>query len=460
MVEVKTLSAVSNPPNPGSDGEARTEVWLVAVLVLALVFRSLGPFLQQSTGDSLHYVALAMKLQTGGMHGYNLRGVNLQTRSLDRRSTPDVLRLTPAPPADPTGDLVRDLRAKGLSYYDEPLHHLPYGYPLVLVATGRLTGGSLRDGGELVNIRIEPWDLLRLRPMPLAAVQWRWLVPGLLSSLGAVLLTYWLGWKWFGRSAGLCAAFLMAVHPVDILTAQRIWADDALMFFCLLALATGWRALERSSRTWAFVTGVVLGVAYLVKPSVLFLGAAVVLAEAVRWGLMRQSSPSTVPVLSWRLVLSCAAGFLVMIGHWVISEWSTYGAILHLPDGQAGILQHPWHQTLLHRPHPAVLYTIGLAVISPVMIAGWFCIRDRRVGWLLLTAAIFTVEIIAIDGREYRYVLPILPLVALAAGHALTATASRWKRFIPWLAAGQVAWSLYLTDGYAWRNWGEIMVPF
>jgi hypothetical protein len=78
----------------------------------------------------------------------------------------------------------------------------------------------------------------------------------------------------------------------------------------------------------------------------------------------------------------------------------------------------------------------------------------------LTVAVCFIVLLLALHGREYRYILPVMPLLAIAAGNVLASCKPRWKVLLAVLVAGQVAWSLFLTDHYAWRNWGEIMLPF
>jgi len=68
--------------------------------------------------------------------------------------------------------------------------------------------------------------------------------------------------------------------------------------------------------------------------------------------------------------------------------------------------------------------------------------------------------VIAIGGREYRYVLPVIPLMAAASGYILEKIPGQYRAGLAIAAIGQIAWSLWLTERYAWQNWGEIMTPF
>jgi len=381
---------------------ARPELWLLGILALAAGFRSLGPFLQHTTGDSPHYVALAMKLRTSGLDGYNLRGVRMEYTSLDQSPASDVLHLRPAKPPDGEGDLLRRLKSESSGYYDEPLHHVPYGYPILLSVLHCLDGSPPDEGWTLLHLSFKPWALIRLRPFALAALQWKWVLPALIASLGVVILTYGLGRKWFGPQAGLWAAFLVATHPVDILTAQRIWTDDALMLALLAALWLGWRSLEKGSPTCALGAGLCFGIAYLFKPSAGIFGVAVLGAECLRW-IQCRKTPSTPAPISMRLCLLCGAGVLLATTHWFWLEWETWGTIIHQPVGREVAAASPWHQRLLHRPPPIILYSLGLALLSPGLALACHQPKDRRVAWILAVAACYTLVVIAIGGREYRY---------------------------------------------------------
>ncbi len=134
-----------------------------------------------------------------------------------------------------------------------------------------MSGDSKQENWKVVDYSVEPWDLIRLRPLALASIQWRWLMPALLSSFGIIILTYFLGATWFGKTSGLWAAFLIAVHPVDILTSQRIWADDTLVFTCLAALICWCRAKDKETWIWALASGMILGCGILIKQSAVFL---------------------------------------------------------------------------------------------------------------------------------------------------------------------------------------------
>jgi len=435
-------------------------VWLVLILLLSLAFRWLGPFLQQSTGDSLHYVALAMKLKTRGLNGYNLRGVDFEEISLTQSSIKHLLQLKPSKESDPQGGLMRHLHKISMDYYDEPLHHIAYGYPVLLMLIHKMNEHAEGEGWQLVHCAIEPWDLIRLQPIQLAQAQWRWVAPALFSSLGMIVLTYFLGTRWFGKQSGLWAAFLMAIHPIDILTSQRIWADDALVFMCLVALLGWCRARDRASWLWALASGIALGCAILFKQSALFLGVGLVVAEGFQYWRTSNHLQGSTPRIQAPMVFACAVGLSFVTAHWFATVWGMYGTPFYNPPVDVGIEANPWYHRLQHRPSPIVFYILGTACLSPCMLLGWLRIGEKRIQWLFLVVATFFFIIIVIGHREYRYILPVLPLSAIAAGYVLMSLSTRWKTALIIFIVAQIAWSLHLTNRYTWQNWGEVMTPF
>lgn len=74
-----------------------------------------------------------------------------------------------------------------------------------------------------------------------------------------VFLVYWLGKNWFGRGAGLLAAFLYAISPVTINYSRFSWNPNPLPFFALVAIL-GMVNLQKSNNfLWLILTGIALG---------------------------------------------------------------------------------------------------------------------------------------------------------------------------------------------------------
>ncbi len=95
-------------------------------------------------------------------------------------------------------------------------------------------------------------------------------------------LAFWVASRLFGRAAGLTAALLLAVSPLDVRTAHQVRPDVLLEGFSLLALLQ-FRRLGESLREDARA-GLLIGVATAIKFSGLFLVPFYVVARLLRAG--------------------------------------------------------------------------------------------------------------------------------------------------------------------------------
>lgn len=431
----------------------RHHLLLFLIFVLAGSLRFLGPFLKQSTGDSLYYAALAMNLERGGLTHYNFYQVNLAYTSESQDKVPYLM--LSSSPSGQEGDFIRQLRDQHLDYYIHPIHFIPYGYPAILMLTHRATAPSPNQAWSLVNLSIHPVDLWLKLPWEFFRAQGLLLLPSIVSSFLILALIYKAAKAGAGEEAGLWAAFLFATFPIDILTSQHLWADDILTFFCVTCFLCWQKARKNQSLVWAVLSGITLGGAILTKPSGLFFALALVVSDFLTSHLKAEQKPSL------KLLTAIVFTTLVMTCHWFWLMWSQYGNPLYLPKvtDAAGQTDY-WHQWLNHRPHAGILLTFGILCLSPGLFLG---IRGiDRLDKTIYTAIFFTAICIICDLREYRYVLPVVPLVCIGASETMTSMGRTEKR-IPILvtfALAQTIWSFWLTYRYVWQSWGEIPFPF
>lgn len=111
---------------------------------------------------------------------------------------------------------------------------------------------------------------------------------GLAIGLVTILLVYLIGKRSFGRTAGIIAASLEAVYPINIYFEGELLLDP---LFTLLVLAALYRFLiwhEKSTARNLLVTAVLLGLAAITRPTVLIFGGVLIV-----WLLIRRSDLRT-----------------------------------------------------------------------------------------------------------------------------------------------------------------------
>ena len=79
--------------------------------------------------------------------------------------------------------------------------------------------------------------------------------------VATVFLVYYLGKTWFGRGAGLLAAYLYAISPVTINYSRFSWNPNPLPFFSLLAILSIVKLQKSNNFLWLILTGLSLAAA-------------------------------------------------------------------------------------------------------------------------------------------------------------------------------------------------------
>ncbi|MBS0193582.1 MAG: glycosyltransferase family 39 protein [Proteobacteria bacterium] len=285
---------------------------------------------------------------------------------------------------------------------------------------------------------------------------WRiaFLLPSLLAGLLTLALTWDLGRRLWNPRAGLYAAGALLCVLQFVYQVKRAQIDPLVMGEITLAnwlllrhclLGPDWRAYWLG----CFVAGIGIitkGVGFLA----LLMLLPYALARARGWEVTRTSATS------WRWLLGIPA-FLAAIALWVVPMLLAVrarGAPEYVAYARDILLHQTAERYAEHWSHPKPFW-----YFIPVLLLGWFplslaypgaCVRWRKawrerdarialpLGWAALVLAFFTLS----SGKRDMYVMPMLPMVALAMGPYLhDIVRARWLR----IAAFTIALLLGMT---------------
>jgi hypothetical protein len=261
---------------------------------------------------------------------------------------------------------------------------------------------------------------------------------GVLGIIPTYLLARRLGGAgWQGKAAGLIAALLLAVSPVDILVTSRIAYSHSLTpFFTTSGLWLLHRAVVGRSRQSFIASGVAFGLALQTHAS----GLAIWPGLAVYLLLRRRSVR-----LRWLPLAGAGATLMLanVLAYNVLHPWATVDEILFRSGTyggvvSAGLVEWPFRLGTLLRSYalalggraseqveplsallsPAVVGATALALAGLVLLV-------RRREWLpllaiastLLIVSVFNerVEPVVVRARHFAQILPLtLALVAVA----------------------------------------------
>jgi len=252
------------------------------------------------------------------------------------------------------------------------------------------------------------------------------------AGLGALLLTYRLGRRLYGAAEGLWAALVMASCLLFIGVARAGILDSLLLLAILAAVNCGYEALEgagrRAGAAWlGFYASLAVGA--LVKGPVVLVGAGLVV---LAYGLAYLKSMRGGGW--WHL--AGAALFATLVAAWLVpamvsggEEYSRYLVVEQAARRVSGTMSHeePFYYYLLRWP----LYFFPWSLMLPLALAGAWRAGGREARLPVIWFAVLFVAYSAVAGKAERYVLPLVPAVALACGRYVGRAAGegvRWPR--------------------------------
>lgn len=453
-----------------------------AVFFFAGAIRFPTFFLQHWQGDQSQYVALAMKYDTLGMEGLNLDRVEI--RKVTYLEYPDWQFIYPfLLSQNVKGDFFKAYQQFGLEFNDMPLYYKSPLFPAVMAVSHRFFA---KPGQPFVVLNTTSRFELKKIEFNIhffGAQFWAVSVP-FFASLGMVVLTFFFARMLFGFRVAVFAMFLMAIHPIDIVTSYKILAEDFVSFFVIAAMYLFYVSREKKDRFVTFLAGVVAGLALLAKQSSVLIFPAVVLylvyTSGEKWGRPRAwFSLFRNSYLFWYVL-----GALLISAHWFLKVHEVYGTPFYQPDPHRMMKEDlsGWFGLVSQRPHAFFLFLFNIPYLCPPYIFGHFTFveflknayrqatdRGRAVVflwlWVLPFLLFFTFRI---ESKEERYLLPVYPALAMLSAYGLVSFKDRLERlyspalariFVAVLLVATVAWSVPIGMETAFKERFLILEP-
>jgi len=399
--------------------------WVVftAILLLAIDLRHHTFNLPHYRGDQHHYAGLAFKLATQGINGYNLRGIDVYVS----KQFPDLITIAPA---KDKGYILKSLEEGGITYYDEPLHHIPFGFPAALLISHsifafnspfHLLAVNERDAMKpvvgLKNFRFNP---------EIAGKQFYAVIVPLFFSFLMICLVYFMAKILFNDEwIALTAMFLMTISPVDIMTSQKVWADDMTAGLATLGAFLYIVSIRNERPVMSLLGGIFCGFSVITKQN-----GAIIPFSIVVWHYLSnmdnifKKGTFLKTIFDKHIILFCF-GTVLSSAYWFIKVYSIYGDILYRPsqDNLTEVAKTDWFKMVQNRPKHLYLLGIpyqnplfGLAYIAPL----WLWLKKQEYKNLLFAvvwlASAFFLAYRFFTG-EHRYMLPAYPAFAILGAY-------------------------------------------
>jgi hypothetical protein len=378
------------------------------VLTFSYILRSGTFYLPHNHGDQIQYLGLAMKLDREGFRqGYNLNGINV-----GKTEDGYLLGIVPAEEGD-KGTLLKSLP----DYYDEPLFHKPPLFKYALMLSHRIFAN---DNPYLaVNVNLGP-NVRKQKPEGFRRAQFYAVIVPLFFSLLSITAVFLLGKMFFSAEVGLFASAMFSVSPIELMAAHRIWTDDMLSFFVAASFLVYLLFRDRNLFRAGLLSGILAGLAMLVKPSANIMILIALCFEFLNNGIFKKH------------LFGFICGALALSAPWHAAIYRTYGTLYHFPALNypelvktnpwfAFVFNRPWYMYPVNTVYQMPLY--ALCVLSPAKLIKKHS-RDesekKAIEFLLIWCAVFLIVLLANNmNKELRYILPVYPAIAVLSALVL-----------------------------------------
>jgi len=247
-------------------------------------------------------------------------------------------------------------------------------------------------------------------------------------AVASLPLLYLIARRAYDTTTALVATWLASLSPLALEHAQMLRTDSAGLFFGLLALWLSLRVLDHPGRKAHVVAGLALGAAIGTRYFLVTLVPILVLADALLWRRCAGDAGARQRLIRASILgLGCVAlGFVLSTPYFLLDLPTVWQNLVHETRsehigadglGFAGNLY--WYLT---EALPAALPDAALALAA----LGLVHVAWRRNVQALLAAASIITFLLAISTASLhwqRWLIQVLPLVALLAAGALVAIA-------------------------------------
>ena len=238
-----------------------------------------------------------------------------------------------------------------------------------------------------------------------------WAARGFAAGIGVatVGVTYLLGRKLYGTTAGLAAALLLAVMPYHVIVSRQVLLDGLMTFFVTVAFYCVARYVETGRLSWLLACGSAMSAAILSKETSAVLIGSLYVFFALTPGRRGRIRP---------LALTSAL---------IVAEVAVWPVMLRLA-GHSNTGQSYLVWQLFRRPNHATwfYFTVLPSWIGPALLvaalAGLIWLRRETtwrermlLAWVVVPVLFFTLWPV----KGFQYLLPVSPALAILAGRVL-----------------------------------------
>ncbi|MFC1709286.1 phospholipid carrier-dependent glycosyltransferase [Candidatus Omnitrophota bacterium] len=399
---------------------------VLLLILITVVFRLPTFLLSHNNNDELIHLSLAKKIESYGASVFEKQEYNLLY--IDKVFDPENKLIGIFEGERKIGSLLQGF----LGERSQVSHHPPL-IPAFIAISHKIFSNNYV---YLVNVSKDFYLMLRNAPIQFYAC-----IVQFLFSLLLILSVYFLGCLFFSHKIGWLSAFFLSLTPIELLTANKIWADDMTAFFAVLAVILHLYSLKSDKPLLSLFAGVSCGLAIITKMSAVYIIFTVSLFHLFEHRKDEVNVRNISSFLFDRKILYFLAGAFITSAWWfnlyysyfnlrtvgmylkvnepshVLKNWNRYFSFVSL---------RPWYSYFVLVPFQFPLYILSYIFIplftfrNKIKSFGELIGKEYRylqflIIWIVLTFIFLSLK----PGKELRYMLIAFPAIATLSAYCL-----------------------------------------
>jgi len=246
-------------------------------------------------------------------------------------------------------------------------------------------------------------------------------MPSILLGALTVAVVYFIGSEVFNKKVGIAASLIMLFHPLHWFYSSRALNNVPNTFFFVFAIYTFILFIKTKNNKYLYLTGLITACAILTRFASAILLIIMVIYLFLDKQTYNQLFSKFLPKKNTLIFLGILLGLgAISLMYNQISYGQMFDTAIYLDVGlsKSTLDAQPWwyYFATFHvwiRLSITILFILGVIIVFPKM--------DKLKFLLLLTIILTFIEISIVSVKTDRYILPILPFIALFAGYFLVA---------------------------------------
>jgi len=225
----------------------------------------------------------------------------------------------------------------------------------------------------------------------------------MIFSILCLICLYYLGKELYNRKVAIFSVVTLAFAPYFFIYSRLAMLDVPLLFFILLSILLFYKAVEKNKRKYFYYLGVVMGIGFLIKYTIVLLGVPFLVYLIYKKNLKKNLNPL---IIASFLFLLISAPYLIVLFFFQGSESIIY--VLDVGEKGFNFLGH-----LSFYPIIIFYEMCPLVFLIPFL----YLFKKRKLKkeskFLFLIIISFFVTLVIMPNKTPKYIIPVIPLFSL-----------------------------------------------